>query len=64
MDAAPQTRRFMEQLNKFDALATPVNDIETLLADPHVRDRGIIVTNVWVNCGHACYRPKKVCLLP
>ena len=34
----------MEQLNKFDVLAAPVNDIETLLADPHVRDRGTVVT--------------------
>ena len=38
---------FMEQLNKFDALATPVNDIETLLADPHVRDRGTVVTRTF-----------------
>ena len=34
----------MEQLNKFDVLAAPVNDIETLLADPHVRERGTVVT--------------------
>ncbi len=34
----------MEKLNKFDVLAAPVNDIETLLADPHVRDRGTVVT--------------------
>jgi len=34
----------MEQLGKFDVLAAPVNDIETILADPHVLERGTVVT--------------------
>jgi crotonobetainyl-CoA:carnitine CoA-transferase CaiB-like acyl-CoA transferase len=34
----------MEHLSKFDVLAAPVNDIETILADPHVQQRGTVVT--------------------
>ncbi len=34
----------MEHLNKFDVLAAPVHDIETILADPHVQQRGTVVT--------------------
>jgi len=34
----------MAHLNKFDVLAAPVNDIEGILADPHVQQRGTVVT--------------------
>ncbi|MDB5944859.1 MAG: CoA transferase [Ramlibacter sp.] len=34
----------MEQLNKFDVLAAPVNDIEGIVQDPHVQQRGTLAT--------------------
>ena len=34
----------MERLNQFDVLAAPVNDIEGILQDPHVLQRGTVVT--------------------
>ena len=34
----------MEKLNKFDVLAAPVNDIEGIVNDPHVVERGTVVT--------------------
>ena len=34
----------MERLNEFDVLAAPVNDIEGILKDPHVQQRGSVVS--------------------
>ena len=34
----------MERMNQFDVLAAPVNDIEGILQDPHVKERGSVVT--------------------
>ena len=34
----------MERMNQFDVLAAPVNDIEGILKDPHVLQRGTVVT--------------------
>lgn len=34
----------MERLNEFDVLAAPVNDIEGILKDPRVQQRGSVVS--------------------
>ncbi len=34
----------MDRMNQFDVLAAPVNDIEGILKDPHVLQRGTVVT--------------------
>lgn len=34
----------MEKLGKFDVLAAPVNDVEGIVNDPHVQERGTVIT--------------------
>jgi formyl-CoA transferase len=34
----------MQKLGKFDVLAAPVNDVEGIVNDPHVQERGTVIT--------------------
>ena len=34
----------MERLSRFDVLAAPVNDVETIVKDRHVQERGTVVS--------------------